>query len=182
MYSYTKENNMIVKCKCCNVEFEKAPSQIKKCQNNFCSRSCAAKVNNTIKPKRKKYIRYCQSCGSNIKGLGKKYCNIKCQKTFQLNQKVQLWKFGNDAGYDTNGTIRRYIKKYILIERGTACEQCGWNKINPRTNKCPLEIHHRDGNYKNNKEDNLQILCPNCHSLTNTYKNLNKGNGRKYRK
>jgi predicted HNH restriction endonuclease len=33
----------------------------------------------------------------------------------------------------------------------------------------------------NNNEDNLQVLCPNCHSLTSTYKNLNKL-GRKQRK
>ena len=34
--------------------------------------------------------------------------------------------------------------------------------------------------YKNNKEDNLQLLCPNCHSLTDTFMTLNK-NGRKKR-
>ena len=45
------------------------------------------------------------------------------------------------------------------------CELCGWNKVNPHTGKIPLEIHHKDGNWQNNKEDNLQVLCPNCHSL-----------------
>ena len=33
-----------------------------------------------------------------------------------------------------------------------------------------------------NKEDNFEVLCPNCHSLTSTYKSLNKGKGRKDRK
>jgi DNA-directed RNA polymerase subunit RPC12/RpoP len=36
-----------------------------------------------------------------------------------------------------------------------------------------LEIHHIDGNYLNNTIENLQVLCPNCHSLTLNYKALN---------
>jgi hypothetical protein len=34
----------------------------------------------------------------------------------------------------------------------------------------------------NNKEENLILLCPNCHSLTSTFGSLNIGNGRKYRR
>lgn len=34
----------------------------------------------------------------------------------------------------------------------------------------PLDLHHIDGNNKNNKIDNLQVLCPNCHSLTNNFR------------
>ena len=34
----------------------------------------------------------------------------------------------------------------------------------------------------NNKEENLTLLCPNCHSLTPTAKGANKGNGRYYRR
>lgn len=60
------------------------------------------------------------------------------------------------------------------------CQLCGWGKVNPYTNTIPLEIHHINGNYKNNNEDNLQLLCPNCHALTETYKSHNK-NGRKQR-
>lgn len=37
------------------------------------------------------------------------------------------------------------------------------------------------GNYLNNSEDNLDLICPNCHSLTPTYRALNIGNGRKDR-
>lgn len=37
-----------------------------------------------------------------------------------------------------------------------------------------LQIHHIDGNHYNNEESNLQLLCPNCHSLTPTFGALNK--------
>lgn len=46
----------------------------------------------------------------------------------------------------------------------------------------PLEVEHIDGNFENNSEENLTLLCPNCYSLTPTYKGANKGNGRKERK
>lgn len=174
---------MKVKCLHCQLEFEKRELDIKRSPNHYCSRSCSAKSNNKIKPKRKKQlIRYCKHCRLAITGGGKQYCSIKCQQDFQFIQKIEQWQRGNDEGHETNGTVRRYIKKYLFSQRGVKCEKCGWNQINPNTNKCPLEIHHIDGNYKNNKEHNLQILCPNCHSLTNTYKNMNKGNGRKFRK
>ena len=58
------------------------------------------------------------------------------------------------------------------------CSNCGWNEINIYTNNIPLEVEHIDGNSKNNKEENLTLLCPNCHSLTETYKGANRGNGR----
>lgn len=42
----------------------------------------------------------------------------------------------------------------------------------------PLEIDHIDGNSENNSEENLRLICPNCHSLTATYKGANRGKGR----
>jgi|688.fasta_scaffold347514_1 hypothetical protein len=173
---------MIVKCSCCNKEFNKQKCEVIKSKNNYCSRSCAAKINNRLFKKRNKKVRHCRNCKIEIIGKGKLYCSIKCQNVFQSEIKIKSWQLGMDDGYETNGTVRRYIKKFLLEKRGQKCEECGWNKINPNTNKCPLEIHHRDGNYKNNIEENLQILCPNCHSLTDTYKNMNKGNGRECRR
>ena len=45
-----------------------------------------------------------------------------------------------------------------------------------------MELEHKDGNSSNNSLDNVCLLCPNCHSQTDTYKNKNKGNGRHYRR
>ena len=55
--------------------------------------------------------------------------------------------------------------------RGRECEQCHntlWlgQPIN-------LEIHHKDGNHNNNLLDNLQLLCPNCHSYTDNWRGKN---------
>lgn len=37
----------------------------------------------------------------------------------------------------------------------------------------PLEVHHIDGDRSNNKICNFQLLCPNCHALTDTYRGKN---------
>jgi hypothetical protein len=55
--------------------------------------------------------------------------------------------------------------------------KCGWGEVNKFTNKVPIEIEHKDGNCENNRLDNLELLCPNCHSLTSTYKGANKSEG-----
>jgi hypothetical protein len=60
------------------------------------------------------------------------------------------------------------VKKIILNERGHSCELC--NNIEWLSNKIPLELHHIDGNYLNNSRENLQLLCCNCHALTDGWR------------
>lgn len=63
---------------------------------------------------------------------------------------------------------------YLKEKYNNSCQICGWNKVNPFTGLVPLQIHHIDGDCLNNKEENLQLLCPNCHSLTDNYGSRNK--------
>lgn len=64
------------------------------------------------------------------------------------------------------------------MEAGFKCSSCGWDKIHPVLNKCPLQVDHIDGNSENNILSNLRVLCPNCHSLTTTFGGLNRGVGK----
>lgn len=70
------------------------------------------------------------------------------------------------------------IRNYLLDKAEHQCEKCGWHEINPVTGLTPLEIHHIDGNYLNSSIDNLQVLCPNCHSLTPNFRSLNENSNR----
>mgnify|MGYP003414046086 FL=1 len=95
---------------------------------------------------------------------------------------IERWKVGKETGLKGAYGIYSNIRKYLFRKYNNKCAQCGWGEINPYSQTIPLEVEHKDGNYTNNKEDNLILLCPNCHSLTSTYKGANKGKGRAERK
>lgn len=131
----------------------------------------------TLKAKKRVYLK-CKTCDKLIKGRGLEYCSSLCHKDSQYQKYIDDWKNNLVTGIKGNSTSS-YIKKYMLIKTENKCQECGWNKLNIYTNKIPLELEHIDGDHSNNKESNLKILCPNCHSLTSTYKGANKNSSRK---
>jgi hypothetical protein len=173
-------------CKCCNntISYEKRNNNI------YCSSSCAAIVNNIV-PKRKRknnliYIRFesrtkqkiyktektCINCLSLFmtEHEEQKYCSLKCQQSYQRKEQIE-----------NNTASALVIKSYLLEHHGNVCmdPECIWDfSIRPVN----VELEHKDGNGDNNILENCILLCPNCHSLTATYKGKNKGNGRHNRR
>lgn len=130
-------------------------------------------------PGRKSKVRKtscCKHCGGSFVGRGKKFCSQKCMGEFRIHQNFQLIESG-----ETNFGDRVY-KRYLINKFGDKCMKCGWGEKNPTTDKVPTELNHIDGNPENNLLSNLEIVCPNCHSLTPNYRALNTGNGRKNRR
>ena len=98
--------------------------------------------------------------------------------------KKRLEKLGVDMNYDGKslggknaGTLknreallkprrlpRRTLKKFLddsnIIECCNKCKITDWNNC-----KLTLHIHHIDSNCKNNRLENLEYLCPNCHNI-----------------
>lgn len=76
----------------------------------------------------------------------------------------------------TSTCVKSHLLKIKLIRDGIKedkCEICGvsiWQGV-----KLPLELHHKDGDHFNNNLDNLQILCPNCHSIQEGNSGANAG-------
>lgn len=122
----------------------------------------------------------CLNCGKEI-STKKIYCNHICQNEYQYKRYIIRWKEGKESGMSGASSVSSYIRKYLFDKFNSSCQLCGWNKINPSTGLVPLQVHHIDGDCTNNKEENLQLLCPNCHSLTETFGNLNKQSKRFHR-
>lgn len=72
------------------------------------------------------------------------------------------------------GYSRRRIKERLISEgyKDCRCEKCNRTKWNNKP--IPLELEHKDGNGRNNLIENLELLCPNCHAQTSTYRGKNK--------
>ena len=168
-------------CKNCKKEFECLISENRK----FCSSSCSAKISNkNINRHTRNSSIYnilknnCKNCGTliNIKNI---YCSQKCHREYDYKNTITEWKNGKLCGYKgKTKAISNWLRKYMLEKTNNTCQKCGWNNRHPIDDKPLVEINHIDGNAENNCEDNLEVLCPNCHSMTHNFKSRNKNSAR----
>lgn len=81
----------------------------------------------------------------------------------------------NKENYSVSPANKVSIKKKLIRDRGHQCERC--RNTEWLEEPIVLELEHVDGDNQNNVESNLLLLCPNCHSLTPTWKNKNRKMG-----
>ena len=160
------------------------PLPYKQRHNKFCNNSCSASYSNTRRARKSPKKFKCINCGKehNIRKSSKNvFCGPKCQAEYKYKEYIKKWKEGKETGICGGYGLSRQVRRYLLEKANFKCERCGWGEKNPYTGKYVLEVHHKDGNYKNNSEDNLEVLCLNCHGMTENYKSRNK-QGRRERK
>ena len=130
-------------CLICGKEFEHISCRASKAK--YCSRTCYHKAQHL-----KGTVEYrCHHCRKNFRGSPshkRKYCSRAC------NGKAR-----RDRWQPRMSTLRRGLKRRNLINE---CARCGYNTV-----PAILGIHHKDRNHDNNSLSNLEILCPNCHSV-----------------
>lgn len=131
----------------------------------FCSRSCANsriwtdedKLKKSIAAKESERVKLVSESRKIPKHLRKS--TRKCATNTYLNETPF-----NELGRDSK-------RKKVIIEQESRCNRCNISEWleQPIT----LELEHKDGNNKNDERANLECLCPNCHSLTPTWRGRN---------
>lgn len=162
-------------CGVCGLSFTSKRSE----KRRFCSSSCAAVKNNTLHPKRRLEnvckIEFCDTPISNSASYcvehKESYTRLKSEK------RIQDWINGQWAGGTQYG-IATFVRTYLLEEADYKCSKCGFNTPHPDDNKTILEINHINGDGTDHSPENLEVVCPNCHALTSSYRGRNQGNGR----
>ena len=74
---------------------------------------------------------------------------------------------GNYPQYQTYKLKLRLINEGYIEDK---CSICGWNKKPIDSKYTPCELDHINGNPRDHRLENLRLICPNCHSLTPTYR------------
>ena len=111
----------------------------------------------------------CNKCGIETEKTNSQYnsnktglffCSKECYYKYKTENKKDISQYLIDGK-----VISTHILKLKLIEFGIKEYKCEWEG-----GILPIELHHIDGNEANNKLENLQILCYNCHGLTDNFR------------
>jgi len=105
-----------------------------------------------------------------------KFCSRECywkwKKLYGLEWRYQIV---DKVSIDRIGTSDNFLYKYLKPLLPNRCEICGSDKN--------LEIHHKDGNRRNNSLNNLMVVCRSCHrKIDNRIKNIKNKTGKPYLK
>lgn len=160
-------------CKKCGISFEPTKGLV-----NFCSLECRNSRTWSEEDKDKK---------SNSAKNSEKVKEANKLKTFtKLNLSKDEWQKIIDKRTKTinnkilitpyNELSFERLRKRIILEQNCKCNKCQLDEW--LGEKLPLELEHKDGNHFNNSRENIEMLCPNCHALTDTWRGRNKTNKR----
>lgn len=151
-----------------------------KCARGFSTKSKRKEINEkvsrsligrkpTIDPKKVYKCKHCCKVFPSPSKLGghAKYC-MENPSRIERDQK-QKEAIDNMPFEDLPQSWRRHR---ILSDQDGCCNKCGIKKWNGEL--ITFELEHKDGNNQNNSRENLELLCPNCHSQTKTWRGRNK--------
>lgn len=143
----------------------------------------------------------CESCSTPHDGTygSGRFCSSKCARGFatkgkrqEINERVAKTLTGRPTGrtispdhkaklraahrdhyasipFDELGKEAKRLR--VIADQDSKCNGCDLSEW--RGQPLVLELEHKDGDNRNDARDNLECLCPNCHSLTPTWRGRN---------
>jgi hypothetical protein len=164
------------------LEFLKSQVEIRRTKddNHYCSRSCAAKINNLGRQRNKPVERMCKICNKPffnkwVENNRSKTVCIDCRKEhgLSINSKSKKFKESKLEDFLIEGEQYHISWKYTKIREfcrswnrkiPKICQVCGYNKHTEMCHIKPLTSFSGDTLMSEiNSPDNILILCPNCH-------------------
>lgn len=133
----------------------------------FCSSSCAASVNNKLRPKRRLLPHYCTGCNTAIPRQShhtrRRWCPA-CHEANATTSKTKAW-FKNKYAFQYAAQIRNSARRILRkAELAGSCSVCGYTKHTEVCHKKPInKFPDNTLISKINDLQNLVGLCPNCH-------------------
>lgn len=121
--------------------------------------------------------------GKSVSGIAIKYLKLKLDSLGIPHQHLNGQTSGNIGGNSSQLPLEEILQKdrpyqsnklkTRLIQSGLKLDQCECCGRPPEWNGKPLtlQLDHINGDHNDNRIENLRILCPNCHSQTDTYGN-----------
>ena len=164
------DKKITVKCSYCGKEIKKkiAHSKGNKTNHFFCNRICKDLANKEMNIFRKIKLLECEKCGCLIE-VDHRTSSIVCEECKPKTKKIFRSNYWEVIKGNEKCRSFQSLKFFLLKEelKQNICEKCQTNEWMGETIIC--QLHHKDGNRDNNKINNLEMLCPNCHTLTENW-------------
>ena len=146
----------------------------------FCSKSCASSGRKILRTD-DKLTKTCKYPACQTK-ITKNY--IYCEAHRKTHNRIYTWDyfFRWKHGLIVSPTtliLPDKLRLMLIEEAGFSCSECGFSEPHPIDGSSILEIDHVNGNGADHTYNNLRVLCPNHHTMTETYRSRNIGNGSK---
>lgn len=168
---------MLVNCFCCNKQFNKSPSEIKRSKTgrHFCSKSCSAKVTNVGQRKNPPVDRTCKGCGVTYHTTGQhrsinfcKDCTYTKGETWYKDKTLREYQekdsVKNLHRSSVNAHVRNFARSWNKNLKEQPCQCCGYDKHIEFCHIKAISSFDSDALLGEiNSPDNIAILCRNCH-------------------
>lgn len=179
---------MLVSCKQCNIQFNKLPSEIRKTNNNFCSRSCSATFNNVGKCKNNPKVRTCKRCNTSFYRSANHKSTMLCASCFKIyKNKTNYYKSCSLGQYRImpsiknkhpswiHAHVRNFARSWNKSLTKLPCQKCGYSIHVELCHIIPISSWSDEATLGMiNHPDNIISLCRNHHwELDNGYLKLN---------